>query len=46
MTTLLEEAIIRIRELPEDYQDRVANQLMRYAEELSDRDEIAAAWLN
>ena len=43
MTKLLEEAILRLRELPEDCQNRAANQLMRYAEELSDRDEIAAA---
>jgi hypothetical protein len=36
MTKLLAEAIVALRELPDDAQDRIAAQLMSYAEYISD----------
>jgi hypothetical protein len=38
MTKLLEEAVAQLRELPEDFQDRAAKQLIRYVNEISDDD--------
>ena len=41
MTKLLEEAVAQLRDLPEDFQDRAAKQLIRYVNEISDDDRVA-----
>ncbi len=35
MTKLLEQAFEQLRELPEDFQDKAAKQLIRYVDEIS-----------
>ena len=35
MTKLLEQAVAQLRELPEDFQDKAARQLIRYVDEVS-----------
>ncbi|MEJ0075270.1 MAG: hypothetical protein WDO17_07450 [Alphaproteobacteria bacterium] len=35
MTKLLEQAVAQLRELPDDFQDKAAKQLIRYVDEIS-----------
>ena len=42
MTKLLKTAIEKIRELPEDMQDRAAQHLMQYVDEVNNPEELAA----
>jgi hypothetical protein len=35
MTKLLEQAVAQLRELPDDFQDKAARQLIRYVDEVS-----------
>lgn len=46
MTKLLEQAFAQLRELPEDFQDKAARQLIRYVNEVStdDRTELEESW--
>lgn len=38
MTKLLEQAVAQLRELPDDFQDKAARQLIRYVDEVSTND--------
>jgi hypothetical protein len=42
MTKLLEQAVAQLRELPEDFQDKAARQLIQYVDEVStdEREEL------
>ncbi len=46
MTKLLEQALAQLRELPEDFQDKAARQLIQYVDEVStdDRAELEESW--
>ncbi|MBX3512059.1 MAG: hypothetical protein KF750_00575 [Xanthobacteraceae bacterium] len=43
MSKLLEQAFAQLRDLPEDFQDKAARQLIRYVDEIStdDRTDVA-----
>jgi hypothetical protein len=41
MTKLLEQAFAQLRELPEDFQNKAARQLIQYVDELSTGDRLS-----
>lgn len=41
MTKLLEQAVAQLRELPDDFQDKAAKQLIQYVDEISSDDRIS-----
>lgn len=41
MTKLLEQAFARLSELPEDFQNKAARQLIRYIDEISSDERVA-----
>jgi hypothetical protein len=41
MTKLLEQAFAQLRELPEDFQDKAARQLIQYVDAISTDDRLA-----